>query len=165
MVDTRGTMGRGREFSQAIPHASYRRQSIQDHVVTLQQLGRQRPYMDLSRVGVFGYSGGGPIALWAMLDAPHVYHVGIAGAPVREDALLEYAGNLQGKLLLIQATADDAGGILTMTMRMINALIEADKPYDLMILPDENHGLYARPASRPYYLKTIASYFGEHLRP
>jgi dipeptidyl aminopeptidase/acylaminoacyl peptidase len=44
-------------------------------------------------------------------------------------------------------------------------LIEAGKPYDLMIMPDEVHGLYARPASRSYYLKTLAWYFGEHLRP
>jgi len=165
MVDTRGTLGRGREFREAIPYAPYGRQLIQDYIATLRRLGSQRPYMDLSRVGVLGYSGGGPAALWAMFDAPDVYHVGIAGAPVREDALLEHAENLQGKLLLIQATADDAGGTLTMTMRMINALIEADKPFDLMIMPDENHGLYARPASGPYYLKTLAWYFGEHLKP
>jgi dipeptidyl aminopeptidase/acylaminoacyl peptidase len=170
MGDTRGALGRGRAFREAIPADSYeghgvRRAAIKDYAATLEQLGRDRGYMDLARVGVYGYSGGGPNALWAMLDAPDVYHVGVAGAPVREDALLAHAVNLQGKLLLIQPMADQRGGILTMTMRMINALIEAGKPYDLMIMPDENHGLYARPESRPYFLKTLAWYFGKHLNP
>jgi dipeptidyl-peptidase-4 len=86
-------------------------------------------------------------------------------SPVREDALLEHAGDLQGKLLLIQGLADQDGGTRTMTMRMIDALVEAGKPYDLMIMPDEVHALRARPASWPYYLKMLAWYFGEHLKP
>ena len=100
-----------------------------------------------------------------MLAFPDVYHVGIAGAPVREDALLEFAGELQGKLLFLLGTADVRGGILPMTMRMINAFIEAGNPYDLMIMPDEGHGIGTRPASRPYFGKTLAWYFGEHLKP
>jgi dipeptidyl aminopeptidase/acylaminoacyl peptidase len=165
MVDTRGTLGRGRAFREAIPYLSHRREATKDYVATLRNLGQDRPHMDLSRVGVFGYSGGGPRALWAMLDAPEMFRVGIAGAPVREDEILEHVENLQGKLLLIQGLADERGGTLTMTMRMVNALVEAGKPYDLMVMPDENHGLYARPASWPYYLKTLARYFGEHLKP
>jgi len=165
MVDTRGTLGRGRAFREAIPYLSHRREATRDYVATLRNLGHDRPYMDLSRVGVFGYSGGGPRALWAMLDAPEMFRVGIAGAPVREDEILGHVENLQGRLLLIQGLADEDGGTLTMTMRMINALVEAGKPYDLVILPDEEHALRARPASWSYYLKTLARYFGEHLKP
>jgi dipeptidyl aminopeptidase/acylaminoacyl peptidase len=165
MLRPRGSEGRGKTFREAFSGGSRQRGMMVDYAAALKQLAQVRPYLDLSRVGVYGYSGGGPLALWAMLAFPDVYHVGIAGAPLREDALLELAGELRGKLLLILGTADTRGGILPMTMRMINALIEAGKPYDLMIMPDEGHGIGTRPASRPHFGKTLAWYFGEHLEP
>ncbi|MEE8200430.1 MAG: DPP IV N-terminal domain-containing protein [Candidatus Acidoferrales bacterium] len=79
-VDARGTPGRGKEF-QDVVYGHFGRHEIPDHVATLQQLAEKRPYMDLSRAGIYGYSWGGYFTIRAMLLAPDVYHVGIAGSP------------------------------------------------------------------------------------
>ncbi|MCH8823719.1 MAG: DPP IV N-terminal domain-containing protein, partial [Planctomycetes bacterium] len=67
LVDNRGTDGRGREFSRSTSFAQLGRHEIPDHVATLKQLAESRPYMDLERVGLFGYSHGGYMAIRGML--------------------------------------------------------------------------------------------------
>ena len=190
IVDGRGTFYRGKEFREAFYESGYQGFSIIDHVATIKQLAQERDYMDLSRVGVLGYSNGGIPALLAMLQAPDVYHVGIAGAPVDVDpytsmgnwmeafyglpqnnperyekaSLLRLVKSLKGKLLLIHPTGDVACPF-SHTMKMVDALIQADKPYDLLIFPEEVHGLYRKPESYKYYLLAILRYFVEHLKP
>jgi dipeptidyl aminopeptidase/acylaminoacyl peptidase len=189
MVDVRGSGGRGRGFLNAFREEDFFG-FIDDHVAALKQLAAERPYMDMSRVGLKGYSSGGPHALVAMLKAPDVYHVGIAGAPYYIDAyslkataiesmiglleenpegyekfsLLQYAGNLKGKLLFMHGTSDSACP-LSHTMKMIDALIRSGKPYDLLIFPEETHGLFTRPGNFTYYLQATRRYFVEHLKP
>ena len=140
--------------------------------------------MDLDRVGIYGHSWGGYFALRGMLTAPGVFHVGVAGAPgeLTEAAPINepymrtpannpegyaaglnapLAANLQGKLLIIHGTADVHAPFST-SMRMIDALIKADKRFEMLVLPGADHsltGVYGR-----YSVERKKDFFLEHLR-
>jgi dipeptidyl-peptidase-4 len=79
-------------------------------------------------------------------------------------SLLRLVKSLKGKLLLIHPTGDVACPF-SHTMKMVDALIQAGKPYDLLIFPEEVHGLYRKPESYKYYLLAVLRYFVEHLKP
>jgi len=182
VVDGRGTPDRGKAF-QDVVYGRLGRHEIEDHVAVLKQLGAQRGYMDLKRVGILGWSFGGNFATRALIQAPDVYHVGVAGAtnqgifdsyievymgmPQHNREGYQYASNLtlvenlRGKLLLIVGMND--AGALVGTMRFLDALIRAGKRYDLLLLPDQGH--YPEGASRTYTLDAIRNYFQEHLKP
>jgi len=122
----------------------------------------------------------------AMLLAPDVYHVGIAtnadverydhtdgeevymGLPENNKEGYEYgsnirlAGNLKGRLLLIQSTGD-MHGPFSWSMKLVEAFIRAGKPYDLLALPDQGH--IPTGTSGKYWLEAIRRYFQEHLKP
>ncbi len=158
---------------------------IPDHVATLKQLGVKRPYMDLSRVGVYGYSRGGTNTLRAMLLAPDVYHVGVAGSPSSQvwaegkmglpknnkqgyvySSNLRVAGNLKGKLLLIVGTSDINGPSFAESMKIVEAFIRVGKPYDLLVFPEQPHPTHKwTPVSFRYMQEAIRRYFPEHLKP
>ncbi len=185
VVDGRGTAERGKEF-QDVVYGNIGRYEIPDHVAALKQLAGKRPYMDLSRVGVYGLSWRGYTTIRAMLQAPDVYHVGIAmnadgerydhsygevaymGLPQKNKAAYEYAsnirlaGNLKGKLLLIQSTGD-MHGTFGWTMKLVEAFIRAGKPYDLIVLPEQGHRFTGKSAA--YAQEAIRRYFQEHLKP
>ncbi len=182
IVDCRGTTERGKRFQDA-SYGRIGQIEIPDHVAALRQIAAERPYIDLDRVGIFGASWGGYFALRAMLTAPDVFHVGIAGAPgdlTESPAINEpYMGlpknnpegyaagsnpplarNLKGKLLLLHGTADVNAPFST-TMRMARALIDAGKQHDLAVFPQGDH--YFRGTDGPYFAQLMASYFREHL--
>jgi dipeptidyl aminopeptidase/acylaminoacyl peptidase len=184
IVDGRGTPDRCKVF-QDVVYGNIGRHEIPDHVTTLKQLGEARPYMDLNRVGVWGGSWGGYAAIRAMLQAPDVYHVGVAwnpdmerydhpldvrymGLPEKNKEGYDYgsnirlAGDLKGKLLLIQSTADPHG-TFAWTMKLVDALIQAGKPYDLIALPGQGH--VPSGTSYTYMQEAIRRYFQEHLKP
>ena len=184
IVDGRGTPERGKAF-QDVVYGNLGRHEIPDHVAALKQLGEKRPYMDLSRVGIIGHSMGGYFTIRALLLAPDVYHVGIASAAPAEGGPLtsfmgllqdnkeayEYASNLRladnlkGKLLLVHGTSDNVAP-LSDTMKMAAALIRAGKPYDLIVLPEQDHFFPSSPGkARTYWQEAIRRYFQEHLRP
>jgi len=174
-LDGRGTPERGHAFHAAV-YGAMGRYEIPDHAAALNQLFEERPYMDRDRVGVTGHSYGGYYTIRALLQAPDVYHVGIALAPYdpRGDAVLaymglpqqnpqgyEYASNrwmadqLKGHLMILHGSAD-AGAYFFWTMQFVEALIRAGKPVDLLMFPDEGHGferksvVYAAEARRRY---------------
>jgi len=185
IVDGRGTPERSKAF-QDVVYGNRGRHEIPDHVAALKQLAEERPYMDLNRVGIYGYSNGGYFTLRALLLAPDVYHVGIAGAPspdtqgfVRFGQLgfqqdnkegydyasnLRFVGNLKGKLLLVHGTSD---GNFFSTIKVVEALIQAGKPYDLLVLPEQHHFFRRNPGgtARTYFWQAIGRYFQEHLKP
>jgi dipeptidyl aminopeptidase/acylaminoacyl peptidase len=185
-VENRGTPERGRKFHEPYP-GEMGRHEIPDHVAALRQLAERRRYLDLERVGIYGWSSGGQYAMRALLQAPDAFHVAVAQAPSSElfhtpgyaeelflgtpqespDAY-EYASNLwladqlQGKLLIIQGTSD--GSVLFgEVMRMVDALIKADKHFDLIVLPGEAHAPSEK--VRPYLRDAIRGYFERHLKP
>lgn len=181
MVDGRGTPDRSKEF-QDIAHNNMDRHVIPDHMAALRQLAEKRPYMDLNRVGILGHSWGGTLTVRALLQASDVYKVGVAVAGSQgialgrgpyinlakndeafEDTSKErLAANLRGNLLFIIGTSDlntQFGSV----MKMVEALIQAGKPHDLIILPEQSHWFTG--ASRTYALEGIRRYFQEHLKP
>ena len=151
-----------------------------------QQIAKQRPYMDMKRVGVVGRSYGGYFAIRAMLLAPEVYRVGVAaasgvevyghssrveaylGLPSENPDAYEYAsnlrlaGNLEGKLLMIHGTAD-INAPFSQTMKMADALIRANKPFDLLVLPGVAH--FPAGEAERYWYHAVRRYLEEHLKP
>ena len=174
---------RGAEF-ESLVHGNFGRHEVPDQVSVLRSLAKERPYMDLERVGVMGGSFNGYFAVRSMLTAPDSYQVGVAVAPVLDVAThanylwlgprdenkeaYEYAsnyrlaGNLRGKLLLIQGTSDLSVPI-SQTMRMVDALVRADKPFDLMILPEWGH--WGNERIERYWMDRVVDYLQEHLKP
>ena len=90
---------------------------------------------------------------------------GMGGSPHNNKERYEYAsnlrlaGNLKGKLLLIHGTSDRISG----TMKMVEALIRAGKPYDLIVFPGQGHGYTGK--NRTYRREAVRRYFQEHLKP
>ncbi|MBZ5709920.1 S9 family peptidase [Nannocystis pusilla] len=182
VLDARGTPGRGKAFQDAT-YGRFGQIEIPDHLAALDQAAATRPYMDLERLGVYGHSWGGYFALRAMLTAPDRFVAGYAGAPgdLTEDALcnepnlglpaanpaayeaasnLPLAGNLRGALKLMHGTSDDQAPLST-TMRMADALIRADKRFELLIMPGTGHN----PEPRRYYYDDVRRFFADKLGP
>ncbi|MFE3094457.1 DPP IV N-terminal domain-containing protein [Streptomyces sp. NPDC059248] len=160
-VDGRGTPGRGKafhDFSHGRPAGAG---GPADHVAALRELAGTRPWMDLDRVGVLGHSGGGYAAVRAMADFPEVYKAGAAlsgshGTPCFDLGFVEaydgadnpeararlsnidLADRLTGPLLLIHGGMDDQVHP-DHTLRLADALIAADKDFELLIVPDAEH--------------------------
>ena len=183
-VDWRGSLGGG-SVRESI-YGNIGRYEIPDHVAALEQLAAERSYMDLSRVGIFGGSYGGYIALRAMLQAPDFFDVGIASAPITDMAehygneiavgpietnleAYEYASNipiaknLRGMLLLVHGTCD-AAVPLSHTIRIIQEFTRTGRPYNLILVPGEDHGGWS-PSNAAYFLDARRRYFVEHLKP
>ena len=182
-VDGRGTPGRSRDFHfppgvNLLGAAG----SLDDHVAAIEQLAAERPYIDRERVGIYGWSGGGYASTHAILSYPDFYKVAVSGAgnhdprtylPIwgesyqgdTDDAFYEagsnahLAGNLKGKLFLVHGALDDnvhPGN----TYAVVDALIKANKDFDLLILPNAAHG----PGDATgYFLRRQWDYFVTHL--
>ena len=185
VVDGRALPNRSKEFQDA-SYGKIGQIEIPDQTAALKQIAAGRPYMDLSRVGIYGHSWGGYFSLRGILTAPDVFSVGVASAPgelteapeINEPYMdlpqnnkdgyaaglnAAQAGNLKGKLLLIHGTHDVNAPIST-TFRMVDALVKAGKLHDLAIIPRMDHSTRA-PAFRKYYWDLVTNYFIEHLKP
>ncbi|HTF24241.1 MAG TPA: DPP IV N-terminal domain-containing protein [Candidatus Limnocylindria bacterium] len=160
MVDGRGTTGRSRAFHEY----SYRNLggAFEDHVAMIKQMAAHYPYMDATRVGIFGTSAGAYGAAHAMLVFPDFYKVGVAisgdhdarldkawwnelyqGFPVgpdyAEQSNVTMADRLQGQLLIEHGDIDDNVHVVE-TMRFADALMKANKDFDMLIVPNMYHG-------------------------
>jgi dipeptidyl aminopeptidase/acylaminoacyl peptidase len=158
--DVRGSAGRSKAFQDAT-YGKVGQTEIPDYVAGLRQVSASRPWMDMDRVGIVGHSWGGYFALRGMLTAPDIFKAGYAGAPgaLEEDAAINepnmglpadnpagyaagsnaaLAGNLKGALKIMHGTADINASLST-TMRMVDALIKADKRFELLIVPGMGH--------------------------
>jgi len=181
-VDARGTPERSKAF-QDVVYGQLGRNEIPDHVATLKQLAERHSFIDSSRVGVYGSSWGGYFTLRAMLLYPDVYHAGVAGAPVSDVTqyighekyigplekncpAYEYGSNskiahrLKGHLLIPIGTSDK-NVRFAFPMVMAEALIRANKFFDMMILPQRDHHYGYRGGERPWHKRR---YFGELIR-
>ena len=180
-VDGRGSNGRSKAFRSY----SYKNLGggLDDHVVAIKTLGKQNPWIDTTRVGIFGHSAGGYDAGRALLAYPDFYKVGVAssadhdhrmekawwpemymGWPVGDEyhnqSNITNAKNLKGKLLLVHGALDDNVNI-SATMKLSEALVKADKEFDLVIFPSQRHGY--RGKFSDYFAKKRWNYFVEHL--
>ena len=160
MVDGRGTTGRSRAFHEFSYHNLGG--SFEDHVAMIQQMAAQNPYMDVTRVGIFGTSAGGYGAAHAILAFPDFYKVCVSisgdhdarldkawwnelyqGYPVgpdyAEQSNVTLADKLQGHLLIVHGDIDDNVHVVE-TMRFADALMKANKDFDMLIVPNMYHG-------------------------
>jgi len=141
---------------------------------------------DPTRVGIYGWSYGGYMALMCLARAPETFHIAVAGAPTThldgydthyterymgtpesnpegyvQSSVIEHVAHIRGKLLLVHGLIDE-NVHLRHTARLINALIKARKPYDFLLFPDERH-MPRKLADRVYMEGRIRDYFVQHL--
>ncbi|MGH9354209.1 MAG: DPP IV N-terminal domain-containing protein [Terriglobia bacterium] len=179
MVDGRGTAGRSKAFHDF----SYRNLGNveADHIALIKQMAAKYPYMDLTRVGVYGTSAGGYDAAHAILTHPEFYKVAVSisgnhdqrldkawwtelyqGYPVEknyeEQSNVTWAKNLKGHLLLVHGDVDNNVNPVE-TMRLVNALIKANKNFDMLFVPNMFHG----EGGNPYLIRRRWDYFVQYL--
>jgi dipeptidyl aminopeptidase/acylaminoacyl peptidase len=180
-IDGLGTSGRSKAFHDH----SYKNMgnNLEDHVLAIKHLAKIHSWIDVNRVGIFGHSAGGFDTGRALLAFPEFYKVGVAssadhdfrmekawwpemyqGWPVDDTyyqvSNITNAANLKGKLLLTHGGIDDNVNP-SATFKLAEALIKADKDFDLLILPSQRHGY--RGEHRKYFIKKRWNYFVEHL--
>ncbi|MBS1610057.1 MAG: prolyl oligopeptidase family serine peptidase, partial [Bacteroidetes bacterium] len=180
-VDGMGTANRSKAFH----NVSYKNmgKNLLDHVLAIRELGRRYSWIDTSRVGIFGHSAGGYDAGHAVLQYPDFYKVAVAssgdhdfrmekdwwpemymGWPVdstyNEVSNITMAPNLKGKLLLVHGGIDENVNP-SATFKLAEALVKADKEFDMLILPSQHHGYTGKYAD--YFTKKRWNYFIEHL--
>jgi len=183
-LDNRGSEGRGPAFAHPILN-QLGKVELEDQLAGVAYL-KTLPFVDPARIGIYGGSYGGFMTAYAMFQAPDVFKVGIAAAPVAEwqlydtayterymgtpksnpagyDAadLTKMAKGLKGKLLLLHALMDENVHFQN-TADLIDALVLENKPFDLLVYPGERHGFRSPPA-RKYAMRKIAGYFADNL--
>jgi dipeptidyl-peptidase-4 len=181
MVDGRGTPLRSKAFLNESYGKLGQAGNLDDHIAAIRQLAQDRPWMDLDRVGIFGQSGGGYASTHAILTHPEFYKVAVSAAgnhdqrgylPIwgetyngpddgrnyLEAANAPLARNLRGKLLLIHGDMDDNVHPF-LTMQVVDALIKANKDFDMLIVPNADHGVMAN----GYAQRRLWDYFVRHL--
>jgi dipeptidyl-peptidase-4 len=184
-VDNRGTPGRDRKFQTAIRH-EFGAVELRDQLAALDQLFAQYPQLDKDRVGIWGWSNGGSMTLYAMTHSER-FRAGVAVAPVtdqinydtiyterymgqlkddpagyRESDVTSAAANLHGALLLVHGTGDDNVHFQN-SVQMIDALIKAGKQFRLMIYPNKTHGI-AGSEAREHLFHMIEDHFERELK-
>lgn len=188
-IDNRGTpCPKGAAWRRAVA-GSLGPLSTEEQAAGLFELGRTRPYVDLSRVGIWGWSGGGSNTLNAMFRKPDLYDVGIAVAPkpqphlynawfqeiymntpevnpegYRESAPINFAEGLKGDLLIIHGTGETNTHI-EITEGLVDRLIEMGKTFDYMAYPNRNHGLMEGKGTPLHMRLLMVRYLLTHLPP
>jgi dipeptidyl-peptidase-4 len=182
-IDNRGTPApKGAAWRRSV-FGSLGPLSTEEQAAGLRELGRTRPYVDLSRVSIWGWSGGGSNTLNAMFRKPDVYHVGIAVAPkpqphlynawfqeiymqtpevnpegYRRSAPINFAEGLKGDLLIIHGTGE-TNTHLQITEGLVDRLIELGKQFDYMAYLREGRG------TAVHLRMLITRYLIDHLPP
>jgi dipeptidyl aminopeptidase/acylaminoacyl peptidase len=180
-VDGLGSAGRSKEFH----NYSYKNmgKNLTDHVIAIKELGRNYSWIDTDKVGIFGHSAGGFDAGHAVLEFPDFYKVAVAssadhdfrmekawwpemymGWPVdstyHEVSNITMAANLKGKLLITHGGIDENVNP-SATFKLAEALVKANKEFDMLIFPSQRHG-YSGDYGR-YFTRKKWNYFVEHL--
>jgi dipeptidyl-peptidase-4 len=181
-IDGRGTPGRSKAFHDVSYGDLGQAGNLEDHMTGLRQLAGRYPYMDLDRVGIYGHSGGGFASTRAILAYPDFYKVAVSSAGNHDQRgyLLSWgstyqgvlegdnyentvnarlAGNLKGKLLLTHGGMDD-NVHPALTMQVVDALIKANKDFELLLFPNANHSYEGVQA---YATRQRWDYFVKHL--
>jgi len=184
-IDAMGTPMRSKTFHAAY-YGNMGDNGLPDQVAGMKQLGERYSWIDLDRAGIYGHSGGGFAAAAAMFRYPDFFKVGVSEAGNHDNRLYEddwgekwqgllvqnpdgttsydnqanqlVAKNLKGKLLLAHGTMDTNVPPLN-TEVVVDALIKANKDFDLLMLPNRGHGFGAE----PYMVRRRWDYFVKYL--
>jgi dipeptidyl-peptidase-4 len=163
-IDGRGTGYKGADFKKMTQN-ELGKYEVEDQIAAAKKLGAM-DYIDASRIGIWGWSYGGFMSSNCLLQGNETFSTAIAVAPVtswrfydsiyterymttpQENASgydnnspMSHVDKLKGKYLLVHGSADDNVHVQN-TMRMVEALIQANKQFDWAIYPDKNHGIY-----------------------
>jgi dipeptidyl-peptidase-4 len=153
----------------------------------LRSLAKSRPWVDLDRVAVWGWSGGGSMTDNLMFRSPELYKVGMSVAAVPDQALYDsiyqerymglpqtnakgyhdgspvnFADGLRGKLLIVHGTGDDNVHFQG-DQKLINRLVELGKQFDFMEYPNRTHGISEGRGTQLHVYTLLARYLVEHL--
>ena len=184
-LDNRGGSGRHKAFEDAI-HGRLGHVEVEDQLAGVEFL-RQQEWVAADRIGIFGHSYGGYMVLMC-LAASHVFRAGVAVAPVTDWTLydthyterylgtpednphgyeasspLPRAADIDAPLLLMHGMADD-NVLFTHTLKLVKALQDAARPFELMTYPGAKHALQERSVAIHRY-RCILSFFRRHLGP
>lgn len=185
-IDGMGTPGRSKAFHDTY-YGDMGDNTLPDQIAGMKELAQRYPFIDLSRVGIWGHSGGGFATAAALFRYPDFFHVGVAqagnhdnrnyeddwgeryhGLLVRsggsdnyaDEANQTHAANLKGKLLLAHGLMDDNVPPYN-TYLVVDALIKAGKDFDLIVFPHARHGFGV---DNNYMMRRRWDYFVRHLQ-
>ena len=185
-ADNRGTGMRGRDFAQAAYH-NFGPVQLEDQLTVVDAALAKYPQLDAKRLGWWGWSWGGTFTLYAMTHSDR-FRAGVSVAPVtdwrnydsiyterymslpadfpdgyKDMSVVNAAAKLHGRLLLVHGTGDD-NVHMENSIQFIQALIEAEKPYDLQLYPRKTHSI-AGPDVRTHLYNRILAQFETYLMP
>lgn len=181
MMDTRGMPARSRKVHQ-MGYGNLKEPQLGDHAIAVQYLCIHHSFIDPERVGIIGHSAGGSAAAQALLDYGGTFRVGVAvcgeydprnyasmwaekyigpigSAELTDHSICAKAKKLRGKLLLISGDMDE-NVPLAQTLSMVDALIAANKSFDLLIVPNADHMLLME---NEYVQRRVWDYFIQNL--
>ncbi|MEL6810442.1 MAG: S9 family peptidase [Bacteroidota bacterium] len=163
-VDGRGTGLKGRDFKK-VTQKELGKYEVEDQIAAAKELGKL-PYIDADRIGIWGWSYGGFMSSNCLFQGADTFAMAIAVAPVsswrfydtiyterymqtpQENASgydnnspITHVDKLKGDFLLVHGSADDNVHAQN-TMRLVEALVQANKDFDWLVYPDKNHGIY-----------------------
>jgi dipeptidyl-peptidase-4 len=188
-VDTQGTPGpRGKAWRKST-YQRFGPVGAQQQAEAVRALCATRGYLDTERIAVWGWSGGGTMTLNLLFRHPGVYALGMSVAPVPDVSLYDsiyqerytglpatdaeayrvnspitYAEGLADRLLLVHGSGDDNVHFQG-SERLINRLVELDKPFDFMLYPNRSHAINEGPNTQHHVYALLARYLWEHLPP
>jgi dipeptidyl aminopeptidase/acylaminoacyl peptidase len=185
-IDGMGTPNRSKSFHDAL-YGDLADNTIPDQVAGIKELAAKYQWIDLERVGIYGHSGGGAATAAAMFHFPDFFKVGISESGNHDNRVYEddwaekwigplkknadgttnydsqanenFAKNLKGRLLLIHGTMDD-NVPPNNTLLVVDALIKANKDFDLLMVPNAKHNYEA---ANPYVMRRRWDYFVRYL--
>lgn len=183
-VDGRGTGFKGADFKK-VTQLQLGKYEVEDQIDAAKVIGNY-PYVDKSRIGIWGWSFGGFMASNCIFQGADVFKMAIAVAPVTNwrfydsiyterymqtpqenpsgydrNSPINHVDKLKGKFLLIHGSADDNVHVQN-SMQMMEALIQADKQFDSQIYPDKNHSIYGGKTRTQLYTK-MTNFIKENL--
>jgi dipeptidyl-peptidase-4 len=184
-VDGRGTGFKGAEFKKST-YLNLVKYETEDQIATAKKLA-ERSYIDENNIGIWGWSFGGHMSTNALLKGSDIFTTAIAVAPVTswrfydtvyterflrtpqenpggydDNSPVNYAEKLKGNYLLVHGTGDDNVHVQN-SYRMINSLIEANKQFDMFIVPDRTHGIYKGKNTRLNLYTKMTNFIQENL--
>ncbi|MCL6480866.1 MAG: S9 family peptidase [Firmicutes bacterium] len=185
ILDNRGMAGRGHVFETPI-HQRLGEVELADQLAGVEYL-KSLPYVDGGRIGIWGWSYGGYMTLYAMFNAPEIFQAGFAGAPVtdwrqydtiyterylkrpqenpegyRRSSPVNQAGHLKGKLLIAHGTADDNVHYAN-TVQLQEQLIRHGRYAEILVYPGRGHGI-SDARARIHLFHRVTQFFEETLR-
>ncbi|MEP5339960.1 MAG: S9 family peptidase [Algibacter sp.] len=183
-VDGRGTGFKGAKFKK-VTQNELGKYEVEDQIEAAKLLGN-RPYVDASRIGIWGWSYGGFMSSNCLFKGSDIFKMAIAVAPVSswrfydtiyterymttpqenasgydDNSPINHVDKLKGDFLLVHGSSDD-NVHLQNTMRLAEALIQADKDFDWAIYPDKNHGIFGG-NTRLHLYKKMTNFINEKL--